>query len=219
MLQQDLHQMRFSYCWQGTEYGAIFYSDVDSSQWLQWNAVFCIEDNPAADIGGCYKMARRKLYAKEEILLLRPDTFVGGLFSCESGTNCSNKAAVPVAPLLVDEPYMVWHDTFPKYVEIVPFLYTPDRSSIYYPRIDTSWAKYIDIDEDYDESLDDDETEIARNDRLLRVVHVLEASMGMLSNKSHVRAKLYDLLSRVYRLAPGLSKQVLERAIEVFNQT
>ncbi|ANB15395.1 hypothetical protein AWJ20_3022 [Sugiyamaella lignohabitans] len=164
---ETVYEMRISYCWRGSEY---FVTTISTGGgWIAWNSTFCIEETPyTSEIAGCFKLARRMRYSSIDSPLYHPDTFVGGLFLCESETLCTNYGAVPISPMITDQPYMVWYENSPNHTEVIPLLYTPDRSSVFYPRVNSEWASYIDINEEYDPDarLIDDNTSFNKTPKL-----------------------------------------------------
>ncbi|CAG90069.1 DEHA2G01848p [Debaryomyces hansenii CBS767] len=109
----------------------------------------------------CYKMARRKKYAKRNILFYIPYTFVGGLFECPIPDNrkkeifsafqsgdflknfdfkCDHSLAKPVAPLIAQDSTKQWIDTKfnplnPVLIQRIPYLST---ASVFDMRFSTS---------------------------------------------------------------------------------
>ncbi|CAN6632553.1 hypothetical protein TRVA0_013S02564 [Trichomonascus vanleenenianus] len=153
--------MRIGFCYFRSEY-ALGYGNVRprlASSAVAWDSTFCLSE-PGHDfyfprqmnVTGCYRIARRSRYTGTRVSLSPPDTFVGGLFKCIVDDRCdTNDDVIAVAPLLTDESYMTifkMTDTY-EFVARVPLLYTPDLISVYFPREDTSWAAYIDINESY----------------------------------------------------------------------
>lgn len=102
--------------------------------------------------GGQFKVARRNKYLDRETPVYWPDTFVGGVFKCPLDEPCTNENAIPIAPLMADEP---WH--FLRKVSMwtitakFPLLYSPDFTGHHNPHIkaNNDWAQYIDINERY----------------------------------------------------------------------
>ncbi|ODQ78410.1 hypothetical protein BABINDRAFT_168155 [Babjeviella inositovora NRRL Y-12698] len=100
----------------------------------------------------CYKLARRKKYAKRDISIYVPNTLVGGLFECPVPGNfiqdhfsnisdameaillptdfkCDPATALPIKPLLADDPSHQWldyklHGFKFDFVQRVPFFYS-----------------------------------------------------------------------------------------------
>lgn len=98
----------------------------------------------------CYKMARRKKYAKRNILFYVPYTFVGGLFECPIPLDkkkeifhrftagdflqnfefrCDNSIAKPILPLIAEDSTKQWIETKisllnPKLIQRIPYLTT-----------------------------------------------------------------------------------------------
>lgn len=111
----------------------------------------------------CYKMARRKKYAKRNILFYIPYTFVGGLFECpipdsrkkeifhafQSGDflknfdfKCDHSLAKPVAPLVAQDSTKQWIDTKfnplnPVLIQRIPYLSTASVFDIRFSTSDT----------------------------------------------------------------------------------
>lgn len=137
------------------------------------NTIYCVNEHnsiPQCPIQGCFKLAKRYPYVELLDDAWVPDTFVGGLFKCNSA-NCTNSSIEsPVLPLLADELNLdwssrvmtIWYDDPDNYddkiVETIaqyrlwkPLVYTPDKFSSYYPlTVDNRWALYIDINEQYE---------------------------------------------------------------------
>lgn len=111
----------------------------------------------------CYKMARRKKYAKRNILFYIPYTFVGGLFECPIPDNrkkeifhafqsgdflknfdfkCDHSLAKPVAPLVAQDSTKQWIDTKfnplnPVLIQRIPYLSTASVFDIRFSTSDT----------------------------------------------------------------------------------
>lgn len=111
----------------------------------------------------CYKMARRKKYAKRNILFYIPYTFVGGLFECPIPENrkkeifhafqsgdflknfdfkCDHSLAIPVAPLIAQDSTKQWIDTKfnplnPVLIQRIPYLSTASVFDIRFSTSDT----------------------------------------------------------------------------------
>lgn len=112
----------------------------------------------------CYKMARRKRYAKRDILFYMPYTFVGALFECplsqKEKTNiyrafkesdsplknidfrCDKSLARPLRPLLAEDSTSQWFETNynpvnPKVVQKIPYLTTASFLDLRFTTSDT----------------------------------------------------------------------------------
>lgn len=111
----------------------------------------------------CYKMARRKKYAKRNILFYIPYTFVGGLFECPIPDNrkkeifsafqsgdflknfdfkCDHSLAKPIAPLIAQDSTKQWIDTKfnplnPVLIQRIPYLSTASVFDIRFSTSDT----------------------------------------------------------------------------------
>lgn len=102
--------------------------------------------------GGKFKVARRHKYLDRETPVYWPDTFVGGVFKCPLDEPCTNDNAIPIAPLLADEP---WHflRKFSMWTVTAkfPIMYSPDFTGHHYPHLkgNNDWARYLDINERY----------------------------------------------------------------------
>ncbi|ABN66579.2 predicted protein, partial [Scheffersomyces stipitis CBS 6054] len=99
----------------------------------------------------CYKMARRKKYAKRDVSFYMPNTFVGGLFECPVSAqqkktlfqqfgnedflksldfDCDSSLARPILPLIAQDSTQQWIDTNfkdflnPSIVQTIPYLAT-----------------------------------------------------------------------------------------------
>lgn len=101
---------------------------------------------------GKFKVARRQKMLDRETPVYWPDTFVGGVFKCPLDETCTNENAVPIAPLLADEP---WHflRKFSMWTVTAkfPLMYSPDFTGHHYPHLkgNNDWARYLDINERY----------------------------------------------------------------------
>lgn len=111
----------------------------------------------------CYKMARRKKYAKRNILFYMPFSFVGGLFECpipqhkkkeifkafKSGDflktfdfRCDNSIATPVLPLIAQDCTKQWIETKfnplnPVLIQRIPYLSTASLMDMRFSASDT----------------------------------------------------------------------------------
>lgn len=111
----------------------------------------------------CYKMARRKKYAKRNILFYIPYTFVGGLFECAIPDNrkkeifqefqsgdflknfdfrCDKSLATPVSPLVAQDSTKQWLETKfnplnPVLIQRIPYLSTASIFDIRFSTSDT----------------------------------------------------------------------------------
>ncbi|KAG5359006.1 hypothetical protein CJU90_3738 [Yarrowia sp. C11] len=101
---------------------------------------------------GKFKVARRQKALDRETPVYWPDTFVGGVFKCPLDEPCTNENAIPIAPLLADEP---WHflRKFSMWTVTAkfPIMYSPDFTGHHYPHLkgNNDWAQYLDINERY----------------------------------------------------------------------
>lgn len=102
--------------------------------------------------GGKFKLSRRYTSLDRETPVYWPDTFVGGVFKCPLDEPCTNDNAIPIAPLLADEP---WHflRKFSMWTVTArfPIMYSPDFTGHHYPHIkgNNDWARYLDVNERY----------------------------------------------------------------------
>lgn len=111
----------------------------------------------------CYKMARRKKYAKRNILFYMPQTFVGGLFECpiprekkkqifQSFTTkdfiksfefeCDSSIAIPILPLIAEDTTKHWIETHislfnPTLIQKIPYLTTASKLNLRFASSDT----------------------------------------------------------------------------------
>ena len=112
----------------------------------------------------CYKMARRRRYAKRDILFYMPYTFVGALFECplsqeekttmyrsfnEGGTpsenfefRCDKSLARPLRPLVAEDSTSQWFETNynpinPKVIQKIPYLTTASFLDLRFTTTDT----------------------------------------------------------------------------------
>lgn len=121
---------------------------------FDWKEEFCMNDRKSyyPNPNGCFRFARRANYIDFPVPMYPREAFVGGLFKCPLLGDCNdNMQVTPVAPLIADEPYMGFFE-FRKpweYIYQEPLFYTPDYYSYMYPRDDDEWARYIDINEEY----------------------------------------------------------------------
>lgn len=115
--------------------------DSDPQSSLEWESKNLV----------CFKMARKKKYAKRNISFFMPETFVGGLFECFVSAEkrksifqkfttdtfvksfdfkCDNSVSLPILPLIADDVTGQWFefkfDSFlrPYFLQTIPFLTT-----------------------------------------------------------------------------------------------
>lgn len=153
------------YCYQGKEIARASKKPSFGDRDIVWGAPYCfkyedtikglIRGGPSVE--GCYVPARMVTTFNTETIMgvswRRPERLYGGLFRYPgNGYNkLSNEAAIPVAPLMSDEPYMGYAETVGRMTTkfTVPIAYTPDYYGQSYPMVSDSWSKYIDINEEY----------------------------------------------------------------------
>lgn len=131
-----------------------------------------------------------------------------GDYLCEE-----NEDTIPVAPLLFDEPYMTWQDSSDLYSSMIPFLYTPDRPSIFYTGIDTAWAEYLDVNELYDSDVSSiDQPEISDiYDKLPKIPQIPDMTVSGLG--------FNQILYRFLQWAPrSFARPVLEHLVKSVNK-
>ncbi|VVT55381.1 uncharacterized protein SAPINGB_P004568 [Magnusiomyces paraingens] len=125
---------------------------------FRWDRTFCITSREpfTPDARGCFRMARRARYTDFGLPLYPREAFIGGLFRCPTDDPTApcdqNEAVSPAAPLIADEPYagvFELHNPW-KFLYHEPLFYTPDYYSQVYPRYSEMWARFIDINEEYD---------------------------------------------------------------------
>lgn len=153
------------YCYQGKEVTRTSKKVPHSKRDILWGTRYCFSKEQSLAgltkggplLDGCYvpaRMARAK-YTETAMAVSwrRPERVYGGLFKVpQTGTAVANDIAVPVAPLLADEPYMghIQRVDYKKGASVsLPHAYTPDYYGERYPLATDSWAKYIDVKEDY----------------------------------------------------------------------
>ncbi|KAK6455166.1 uncharacterized protein RJT20DRAFT_146257 [Scheffersomyces xylosifermentans] len=113
----------------------------------------------------CYKLARRKKYAKRDITFYMPHTFVGGLYECPVSAEqrkklfqqfgneeflrkfdfeCDSSVARPISPLIASDSTQQWfetnfHDIFnPSLVQTIPYLSTASTLNFRFATSSTS---------------------------------------------------------------------------------
>lgn len=103
-----------------------------------------------------FKIARRRLYAKLNLVYFLPYTFVGGLFRCEESLAdtidpCDPAKSVPVGPLVADDSSKHWMSLLRHPLGIahnVPYLRTASRWDPRFPRL-IAWETAVDVNENY----------------------------------------------------------------------
>lgn len=111
----------------------------------------------------CFKLARRKKYARRNVSFYMPQTFVGGLFECQLSTTqrreffekfsatdfihpfnfvCDKAMAVPILPLIADDSTKIWFQTgtdgFNPYIlQTIPYLTTAGPLNLRFKSSDT----------------------------------------------------------------------------------
>lgn len=153
------------YCYQGREVTRTSKKLKFKDRDVVWGSRYCFSQEqtdagvkkggPA--VSGCYVAARTVSSVNVETIVgfswKRPERFYAGLFRYPAGKSAklTNEGAIPVAPLLGDEPYMGFAVNDGRMTSrlSMPIAYTPDYSSQYYPQVSDAWAKYIDINEEY----------------------------------------------------------------------
>lgn len=151
-----------------------------------------LEDMQSSNIGAslewesrnlvCYKMARRRKYARRNFLFYMPYTFVGVLYECpvSSATKhaifqnfsntaflqsfdfeCDQALAVPVKPLIADDSTRQWFShkasRFSS-TQHIPYLTTASLLDVRFAASNTldmhddTWASKVDVNEDYNYS-------------------------------------------------------------------
>lgn len=130
----------------------------------------------------CYKMARKRKYARRNFLFYMPYTFVGVLYECpissetkhaifQNFTNtkflqsfdfsCDKALAVPVCPLIADDSTKQWFTNSRSRLSTtqhIPYLTTPSLLDVRFAASNTldmhgdTWASKVDVNEDYNYS-------------------------------------------------------------------
>lgn len=112
----------------------------------------------------CYKLARRKKYAKRDLTYYMPDTFVGGLFECPISSEkkkemfvkmtaneilqplnnfrCDEFTARPIMPLIADDGTKQWIQSIigalnPSFIQTIPYLSTATPLNLRFSSTDT----------------------------------------------------------------------------------
>lgn len=162
-----VHSTHLVYCFRGRVTAHTSVVNRNNEVGINYQDKMCIHEREpfAPDARGCYRVAK-----KEQLPMVVPwfrsEGFIGGLFRCMSDdpdttgdeAGCSNEEAMPVAPLVGDEPYMGLADVHSplRYLLRVPVVYTPDYFSYLYPRGSDMWAQYIDIESEYHKNSEED---------------------------------------------------------------
>jgi hypothetical protein len=138
--QRSYHNMVITAC----RFGKYDYEIITPVNWyddVQWNSTICNEQQ------ACFRLARRKLYSRRELVVYMAGTVVGALFSC-SGQDMSCSAQLP---LIADSrlySWLQWTDWSTLLSLRIPLLHTPDVLDRSYPRSDR-WAHRINVLENY----------------------------------------------------------------------
>lgn len=121
---------------------------VPSRKDIKYSAKFCPEN------ANCFKMARRRIFARQNVRYFVPNTFVGALFECSSESQCW-----PYAPLIADDFSKHWLSVSPSKLTVlqsIPYMSTPlrwdPRFAKHFGRISNltgPWWEGIDVDERY----------------------------------------------------------------------
>lgn len=165
------------YCYQGKEVARTFRQHSIGRTDILWGEKYCFapagqdmekEDFPT--VSGCYVPVRHfRSHTRERFTRVswnRPERFYGGLFKYVEKASgftetrggifdtpiLKNSLAIPVGPLVSDEPYMGFVSILAeehKYNMFMPVAYTPDYFSEGYPTETDEWAENMDINEDY----------------------------------------------------------------------
>lgn len=134
-------------------------------------------DNPTLDSKHlqCFKMARRKKYAKSTIDVFVPHSYIGGLYACGIDTDllsdtsrpqdivsplqilCNESLSIPIAPLISDDGTKQWIKFTksllqPVIVQNIPFLKSPSPFNPLFSISDMpsgKWAAELKVNEDY----------------------------------------------------------------------
>lgn len=152
------------YCYQGKEVTRASAKIPFGKRDILWGSKYCFSQdatqkgvrNGGPAIEGCYVPARTaRAHHGETVMGIswrRPERLYGGLFRLPKNSGkVVNDAAIPVSPLIADEPYMGFTKSISKgRSEVsVPQAYTPDYYGNHYPLASDAWAKYIDVTEAY----------------------------------------------------------------------
>ena len=141
---------RHSYLFLHCSYGKVDYRQYFvtlRNQNFNWNETLCFTPDK------CYRAVRRKRYAQRLLPVYITNIQIGGLYKCNEET-CLDRVT-PVLPLLAASPaeaFTEWH--YFKPTKYVPVAYTPDITSLQYPRrvrMDgiPRWSRHLKIDENY----------------------------------------------------------------------
>ncbi|ODV69200.1 hypothetical protein HYPBUDRAFT_86581, partial [Hyphopichia burtonii NRRL Y-1933] len=127
----------------------------------------------------CYKIARRRKYAKRDILYYMPHTFVGALFECQLSTEdkrylfqnlstidlfqfhnfdirCDRSLSRALKPLVAEDSTKQWFERKEtSFIQTIPYLTTATPYNLRFKLSDTNdmfqhtWASDIDVNEEY----------------------------------------------------------------------
>lgn len=142
--------------------------EIQSDRDIDFNTVFGFKfDNPRLlnysgttvqlQVSQKYKIARRRLYAKLNLVYFLPYTFVGGLFHCEETSSskhrelCDPEHATPVSPLVADDSSKHWMSLLMRPVGVVhnvPYLRTASRWDPRFPKL-IAWESAVNVNEKY----------------------------------------------------------------------
>lgn len=123
----------------------------------------------------CFKMARRKKYAKSTIDVFVPHSYIGGLYACGINSDqlsqtfnpmklvsplqimCNESLSIPMTPLIADDSTKQWVKFTksllkPVIVQNIPFLKSPSPFNPLFSASDMpsgKWAAELKVNEDY----------------------------------------------------------------------
>lgn len=106
----------------------------------------------------CFKVARRRIYAKLNLSFFVPHTFLGGIFKCTPNKSgfCSPNNYTNVGAIIAEDPRKYWYGFERKPSVLIHhnlFLRTAspwEMNMVYNKVFNGPWNKQIDVDENYD---------------------------------------------------------------------
>lgn len=163
------HHTRLTRCTRNQVAGWDAYMPMNRDQDVRWGRRFCTAHH--SNLGACYILARRKAAAQRNTALYYHGDWVGGIFRCpgnldDNGTPCTNENALPLYPLMADEPFLEWQDLpdLRHLVRRVPLVSTTTDGGVPHAditrKVPFNWWSYVDVSENY--TFSDDERNLLR---------------------------------------------------------
>lgn len=118
----------------------------------------------SADHRECYKVARRRIYARLNLRFFMPHTFTGGLYKCipsRSTGTCQREDFTSVGPLVAEDPRKRWYTVERNPLRLFHhnlFLRTASSwefNMVYNKLIGGQWESQVDAEENYNYSRKD----------------------------------------------------------------